>query len=378
MEHNGEALGPFTLGDLKELVLAGGLTVERSLRQQGGVWGPASSYAEVLALFPAPAPQTTEVPSEAAGGLGDARHCYAHPGAVPGYACAQCLRYLCGDCVRVSAVQAGAKPLRLCAACGGLATALVRRAEWTPFYSDLAQVFSSPLRGHALFYFLVLFFAEILKTPARFGGLLGLLAVGILTTFQMSFYLHVIREVGQGSYQVPEWPEMTDVFGMVGSVFKVLIVTLVALVPAILVSMVLGAGSVLSLLAAAGGREGGAAAAAGGLFLTVLVFGAFSLIYAFYLPISITIVAVFNTVLPALNPVLIVRIILRIGIPYVAAVALIITMTIMQVALGLFVRSAPIAGAFGIALFGVYVNMVTCYIMGRVVYENEERIGWTV
>jgi hypothetical protein len=372
IEKEGQTLGPFSTEEMRELVALGHLLPDHLVRPAGGEW-------TLLAACPSLASVLQQEAGEAEGGTaegeeryGSSQECYAHPQAEPGYECTQCQRYLCPACVRESPLRGGVRPVLICSACGGLAKPLESRRTWTPFYRDMGQVLTAPLKGHALLYFAILSFLQVLKVPAASGFVWGLAAVFILTVFQTSFYLHLIQQVANGSYDFPEWPESSDFLDMTVSVLKVTFVSVVALIPAILVAVVTGVGVFGLLLggAAAGGRT---LAALGPVAAALLVLGLF---YLFYLPMCITIVAVFDTVLPALNPLLIVRIILRIGPPYVAAVALVAAMSVWDTAISGLLDPIPILGKVLAAPVSVYSSLVACYVMGRVVYENEEKIGW--
>ena len=366
VEMDGQATGPFSQEDIRQLIREGGLPPERRVRPAGGEWAVVSTVAVFAPLFAqGDHPQESDA-------FGTEDQCFAHPNALPTHQCSQCKRFLCEACTKESTVRVGMKPMKVCGVCGGLTAEVKRRECWTPFYKDLGQVFASPLRGHALLYFVILSLAELMKIPAAFGMLMGTMAIVILFIFQMSFYLHLIREVANGSYEFPEWPEMDDVWGMATSVIKVIFVTIYSLFPVILIGLATGAGMV-GMLAGGAGAKNAAAVMVGPM---ILVFLFTAILYAFYLPICITIVAVFDTVIPALNPVLIVRVIWRIGGPYVAAVALIIAMKVIQRVLAALAPAIPFAGVAVASVIGIYVTLVSCYILGRVVYENEEKIGW--
>jgi hypothetical protein len=105
---------------------------------------------------------------------------------------------------------------------------------------------------------------------------------------------------------------------------------------------------------------------------TALIF----LFYLTYLPICVAIVAIFNTVLPALNPVLIIRIIFRLGAPYFTAVLLWAAFIVIEGGIGWVLGHVPVLGAVVAAPFSVYFTLVSAYVLGRVCYENEEKIGW--
>ncbi|MGA9751128.1 MAG: GYF domain-containing protein [Acidobacteriota bacterium] len=368
LQTEGQSLGPFGPDEMRELIASGRLSKERMVRSPGGEWAPAGSLPALAGFFPAEAPVRPEADE---GPIGSEEGCYAHPSAPPSFQCTQCMRYLCDSCVVERALTNLNHPVKVCGACGGTVTALRRKPRWTPFYRDMPRVLSAPLRGtDGLLAFGVMALLQVLKIPCRLAGMAGLAGVLILTVFQTAFYLHLIREVASGSYDFPEWPEMNQFVDMFFSFLKVLFVTVYSLVPAFCLVLLPGASAMNLLLGPRGMGQGAVAAPA--LVLT----GVVMLCYAFYLPLCIAIVAVFETVLPALNPVLIVRIIARIGMPYVAAVALFISLMVIVRGVVAGLGHLPMAGMVSEAVLTVYGELVSAYILGRVIYENEERIAW--
>jgi hypothetical protein len=358
---------------MRELAASGRLSLEQAVKPVGGTWATVAATPALASLFhPAAGSTGAEEPFPEA--VGDEDHCWAHPDKVPARTCARCGRYLCEDCLKPLQGQSGAKPVLLCAACGGTTAALNRRAKWPPFYRDLGQVFASPFKGGAWIYFLFMAFLEVLKVPCQFAPLVGIGALFVLACVQATFYIHLIREVANGSYDLPEWPDATNYWDMVVTFLKTILVVLISLIPVIILFCVGGASiGVMAGMAGAAGSKEAIVAALGPLFVLVLLVGLF---YLVYLPICMAIVAVFDTVLPALNPILIFRIIFRIGGPYFIAVVLWICLLIMGGVAGAFLGKVPVAGALALAPITVYLNLVSTYILGRVCYENEEKIGW--
>ncbi len=368
IQTEGQSMGPFGPDEMRELIASGRLSKERMVRPPGGEWAPAGSLPALAGFLPAEEPVQPEADE---GPIGSEEGCYAHPSAPPGFQCSRCMRYLCESCVVEKALTNLNHPVKVCGACGGTVTAIRRKPRWPPFYRDMPKVLTAPLRGtDGLLALGVMALLQVLKIPCRLAGLGGLAGVLILTVFQTAFYLHLIREVASGSYDFPEWPDMSQFVDMLVSFLKVLFVTLYSLVPAFCLVLVPGASAMHLLLGPRAMGHGAVAAPA--LVLT----GVVMLCYAFYLPICIAIVAVFETVLPALNPVLIVRIIGRIGMPYVAAVALFISLMVIARGIMAALGHLPMAGAVSEAVLTVYGELVSAYILGRVIYENEERIAW--
>ena len=369
-------LGPFGPQDMADLAASGGLPADRMVKRWGGEWAPASSYPALAPLLVKQprgggAPAGEPSPEEP---LGSPDACYAHPETGAVRVCTACHRHLCEACLKTMGGASNVKPVLACGACGGPTMALKKRERWTPFHKDMVQVLGSPFQGHALFYFAFLSFLEVLKVPCRFAPMVGLAAIFILVCLQYTFYIHLVREVANGSYTFPEWPETNNFMDMVMVFLKVLVVALVSVVPALLLACLGGAGLVgmagLSGRAGIGGAM--AAAALPILVATALIF----LFYLTYLPICVAIVAIFNTVLPALNPVLIIRIIFRLGAPYFTAVLLWAAFIVIEGGIGWVLGHVPVLGAVVAAPFSVYFTLVSAYVLGRVCYENEEKIGW--
>ena len=359
-----DSLGPFTTEQLSELIQNGGLTPESTVKRGNGAWGAAGSAAVLSGLF---AEKDAEVP-ESEEPYGNEDQCYSHPERVPARRCVKCQRYLCQECL-TPIRGGGPTPLLVCPVCGGTTMVLKRREKWTPFYMDIGQVLSAPVKGSALLYFGFLTLLEIFRIPCGFAGTLGLMGVIIIVSVEWVFFIHVVRSVANGSYEVPDWPDTNDIWEMVGVFLKVLLVTIISLLPALILACVGGMGmGIMSGLMGTGGSS------ASGLVVIIVIIAGF--FYLFYLPICVAIVALFNTVVPALNPVIIFRIISRIGKPYLYGVGLWGSFLVVQIVLrAFFVRFGLLGGLFA-APFDVYTILLFCYVLGRVCYENEPKIGW--
>ncbi len=363
-----EALGPFTGEQMAEFASVGGLTPEKAVKAGNSAWAPAASVAILAPLFKSKELSQAAVEEET---LGDEDHCYAHADNFPVRRCTRCERFLCEECINPPETGGPTRPLLLCPVCGGSTRVLRKKERWTPFYRDMVQVLLSPLRGRALFYFFFLVFLELSKIPCRYGG--GIIAVIILLSVQWTFYIHVIHEVANGSYELPGWPDVTNMWVMVGTFAKVLVVTLVSLAPAIALAFLGEIGfSIMAGLTGAG--QQGFSAASGPILVVIFLVG---VAYTAYLPICIAIVALFNTIVPALNPIVIFRIIGRIGKPYTMAVALWIAFLVIQISAKIWLATAGIGGEFVLAPLTVYITLVSVYVIGRVCYENEDKINWS-
>lgn len=382
-----DALGPFRLVEMKDLVRSGSLKAETLVRPVGSDWVTASQFPLLAALFaPKAAPAEVPVPHPPGGApaeeepfpegpLGDFDHCYAHPDRIPSRTCTNCNKHLCDACAVPKIMDGHTKPTFLCAACGGPTAPLSKRIRWTPFHRDMGQVLLSPLRGVGLLYLGFLAGLEVVKYLCSFAPLIGFIGTLIVSVFQWTYLLNVIRDVANGSYELPSWPDASNYGDMLFRFLKVVFVTLVALAPVIVAACFFGAAAVTgAALSVASGGQGGAA---GGAALLILAFALVAgFFYLCYLPMSVGIVAVFDTVLPALNPVIIFRILFRIGAPWFFAVGIWFSFSVLEVGGALAFQAIPFFGVVLNAALASYVNLVTCYVLGRVLAENEHKIGW--
>ncbi len=324
---------------------------------------------------PPAAPESGEQEPTRAESLGDIDNCYAHPGEIPSRACSECHRYLCDKCTSPKRIDGQIKPLVVCAACGGVAPPLPKRVRWTPFYMDLPKVFSAPLTTGALAYFAVMAGMQVLKLFCWAFSAAGLIPFMLLTVFQWVFYLEVIRDVAEGSYDFPGWPDVADIVAMLKSFMKVVLVTAISLFPVFIAGCILMA-PLQALMATSGQGESPE--------LSALMFGPmgivvalFFFLYLFYLPLCVAIVAVFDTILPALNPVLIVKVMMRIGKPYLYAALFWAALFIFNIVLRVLLWKIGLAGGIFYEIIDVYCTLLFCYSLGRVIAENQHKIGWS-
>jgi len=244
--------------------------------------------------------------------------------------------------------------------------ALEKRARWTPFYQDIGQILVSPFFGSAWIMFGIMVVFDIFPGIDCFGP-------PIVAAIQITFYLHVVHAVGEGSYEMPEWPDKDDWVEMLVDLIKVVFVSLVTLIPLIVIGFLVGGGFLSAVLVASRGLGGGSTMALGPV--AILFFG-LAAIYVLYLPICIAIIAVFRTVLPAFNPILIGRIIFRIGTPYLYAAGLWVAFFIFRFVFSSIAQRITGLNFIAPSIFSVYFTLLNAYVLGRVIYENEEKIGW--
>jgi predicted Zn finger-like uncharacterized protein len=102
--------GPFTLAELREMILESKVVETDHARVMGGDWAPARSYPALNDFFS----QHLQMHKDA---HGDEEHCAVHKERPPSWRCGKCGDYLCTDCVVNRPVIAGGADYFLCAQC---------------------------------------------------------------------------------------------------------------------------------------------------------------------------------------------------------------------------------------------------------------------
>jgi hypothetical protein len=95
-----------------------------------------------------------------------------------------------------------------------------------------------------------------------------------------------------------------------------------------------------------------------------------------YFPMAFLIACLFDTVLPALNPLLIFRAIARIPMEYALAVALCLGFAAAGFLLALPLRFVPVLGGLGAAIVSSYFQFIELHIIGRMAHLTEQKLNW--
>jgi hypothetical protein len=245
-----------------------------------------------------------------------------------------------------------------CPLCGGdcepTGEVAGEEAESRSFFSQLAGAFAYPFQGQGLWMLVV---APPLLAAAEFAAhfvLFGFIGWLLLTAYMVAFMFKIVRHSATGEAEPPPWPDIgsDEIFR---PLFLFVAASFVYFIPALIVLTTGGSTLVFLVLLAAG---------------------------VFFLPMAITIVVMSNSFL-ALNPVLIVRSILRVPLEYLVVVTMSAVVFILRVSVdtGLQVQydKHPL-GFLVIAVLqsgvGLYFTMVQMRVLGVMFRANEEKLGW--
>jgi hypothetical protein len=361
---SGEPMGPFTLEEMKELSRSGKLSESSLVRPPGEArWSSAERFDRLAAIW-----KSDDESPEPFAGTRD--QCHAHPTRLPVRQCTVCGFFLCEDCLETRNAVGMILASPLCGSCGGKTVPLKILRKHPPFYRDLGQVFSAPFQWPAPIYLGFLALLEILKGPAR-HSVFGLWAVLALTVFQTVFYLEVMRQVATGAYDIPDWPDVNHIPEMIWEYMKVVLVGLVALLPALLVFCLLSS-SLVPLIVFGPGRGTPMPSP----WLLVLA-GVFLLGYLVYLPASIGLAAVFDALVPGLNPLRVIQTIRRMGAAYWIAVGFWTGLLAVRIGAQVLLDLIPVAGLVLSGILTAYLYLLMSYVWGRVLFENEKKITRT-
>ncbi|MEQ8984014.1 MAG: hypothetical protein RL846_39075, partial [Deltaproteobacteria bacterium] len=296
--------------------------------------------------------------------------------------CGACDRMLCPDCAALrrtnaqayahhAAAEAGdslnANILVLCVHCGGVARTLTRRRDIPKFYER---------RGYTAFLNTMFSNSGVLQVAAvgimmyLVGLLPGNLGLGLSRFVFVSYFFHVIHRTAHGETALP-WP--ADFLGAESFIVvtRYSFGTLLVLGPA-LVYTLWG----ISLWELTHNVEHVIQTRIFDPFpLTMLILG------AVYYPAAIIAGAVAESVLAMINPLITIRLILRIPAQYAITVATWAALTIADFlwTLGVDAAVAAIPIAFIPKLVGVILTLplrlTVGWMLGRLVFQNAEEFG---
>jgi hypothetical protein len=280
------------------------------------------------------------------------RECVNHPGRPALHACPQCHRRFCADCAAAS--HAGGKTLSVCPACRGLLQATDRRLFEKHWWQEPETALLYPFQGMAwatsLGIGFLMWFGQLLipfSLPIYFIGL--------------AFILHIIGSVSRGARSMDTGPDISDITNLVGRGAAAFLITVLIAIPFV----------VLNLWAVARLMMGGGSL---GMFLWNLPLAA--LAFAYY-PMALGVVAVWDNAWLCFRPDLVIGAISKIPREYLILVFGLFIITVMDIAVTLACRFIPLFGGLVAGLVSGYFVVARAYMLGRVLYMNEEPLGWS-
>lgn len=235
----------------------------------------------------------------------------------------------------------------------------VEEEEASPsFFRELLLAFYYPFRGaHA---WMILLFGTIMvmmMTVVSYAYIFGLFATVFLTGYYVAFLFKIIRETAIGEQEVAEFPGLQDLWDdVLRPLAQVFFALLVCLLPAVL---------------AAGFLEN---------YSDELSWVPFVLLAGglFYLPMVLLATVIFNSLLTALNPVLVIPAISRIFLRYLVIVILLGVTVIghQLLADALNERLQALAAVPIVSFVSFYMGIIQARILGLIYRTSKEQIGW--
>lgn len=356
--------GGLELRDIRNQIRFGMLRTDDEVLPPGASrWVPAGRVASLQRYFQlkegsAATPQAGAVPAAAAGAAQPTRahgaatliRCTNHPSIDADFACGRCAAYWCPSCVRVREVQN--TRFHVCPKCGEAVDDVDKPRNITPFWMDLGRILVFPFHPKGWLNFVIFVVWSIMAEVAGvFSGLSSL----ILWLPLLGYLLHLIRESARGADHPVDFPDFGDFFsGMVVPGIQYFLVTLVAFLPAV-GWVILTWGKPPQIM---------------GIGLLAGVVLGFM-----YYPMVLGILAVWNGLTPAINPVLVARLIGQIKTEYAI---------FLLVWYGAWIPAFVVIGISGAFPFGFvvgsavmsYVYFVTFHTLGRMLYQCEDKLGW--
>lgn len=265
-------------------------------------------------------------------------YCKYHPVSEATYVCKSCDIAQCDHCV-----DEGDTPVR-CFVCGGELESLGLGESVAPFWRRLDQCFAYPMKKETLM--LIAVASIVAAIGASIGGLLGIILSVIVTAITTKYSFLCLQQTASGNMQAPEVSEAYS-----GGL--TIIIHIIAILIGISL-MVYGVANTLGDMAAA-------------LFL---------LFWFFCLPAVFINYARFEEILPAINPIEVVRLVLQLGGSYLL---LLLFITIMVASIGTLNQLLEDFYFFSTILQSVvsyYYWIVIYHLMGYLIFQKQRSLGY--
>jgi hypothetical protein len=265
--------------------------------------------------------------------------CRHHPATTSRWHCSQCQLSFCDRCVYTSGNQARPGCLH-CATPLDFETA---QTDVVPFWARLHDFFTYPFQTGPIALLGLAILASILLSP----GLLAALAGVFIMLLQIKYGFNVIATISEGEFQAPSLPATITETGY-SVVFKQFAILLVMFVTTATVSVKLTPALGIPL----------------GIFFFLV------------LPMSTIVLATERSLRAALNPVILVTFIYRIGWPYLLVYLYLIMMFSCSLTLGQLAYEYAGAEAAQVitSVSGYYFTLVMYSLMGYMVYQYRHRL----
>jgi hypothetical protein len=289
--------------------------------------------------------------------------CSEHTLTRAAWQCTGCDRYLCPECAVLRKIR-NAADATVCAHCGNLARVLVLKKNIDPYWKAFPRFVRAMFSGSGivqLFAVAVVLFA-CSALPGRSGR-------GFGTFIFVSYYFQVIRRCAQGLEHLPEPDDFTGIDNYwVMSRFSLAS----ALIWAPAVWYIFRNATMVELMS-----DPVRVAKAGFDIWAVVLFAAGIIYY----PAAIITAAIAESILAMLNPLITVRMMMRIPGQYFVTVLVWLSLAGLDYAFSLLLKVfgaivyVPIFTAFVATFLKLPLPILGGFILGRLIYQNAEDFG---
>ena len=336
------------LNTLKQWIREGRLQPMDEVSSSGGEWVIACDIPILMRYFrlkesieasKAPARPSTKAAVE---------YCSTHPQEIAGWKCERCGKKFCSQCVQYQTF--GMVKVAVCDQCKDRCIELKPPRMVKPFWTQIPQMLSYPfVKGGAAITII--------------GAIVAMLPYIGLIIYPYS--LSILNASARGKDRMPDWPDFSDIWE------DILLPALRLMIGSLYVFVPLGIYIYLKFKLIFDISDPST-------FMKILLdpINLLFIIFAWvYLPMVTIIVAVFKRLMPALNPITVFRLINAIKKEY-------FIMLLLGLLFGL--ANGVISGIIGIFPFGSFFGkMINWYflivemrLLGLMVYQVEEKLGW--
>lgn len=276
-------------------------------------------------------------------------YCSYHPTKPALWECPECNECYCGNCIsKRDVLQYGKKTTHyFCPKCNVPANRVSIGNSVTPFYKNLHKIFIYPFYLRSIILLLVLSLASAIFTGGGFISFWINIAIGIAL---VKYSFAALKETANGRL-IPPPITYQNISGDILIVIKQIALYAISFIATITVI------------------------AKFGIIIGVLFIGFLLL----SLPAMITVLVATESLIAAINPVIFVKMAYRIGWPYLVMYLFLIILMSAPSALGFYIIKFLPEGThlFLQSLAEGYYSIVAYHLMGYVMLQYHEEIGWT-
>jgi len=239
-----------------------------------------------------------------------------------------------------------------------------------PFWREIQSLFVYPLKGWGaamwIMYSILLWFAGIVLSMGPLMWFAGF----SLYFFTVTYTTMIVKSSAEGGRKVPDWPDVSDWWDIIGRGFRGLATQIISFLPLIAFGYF-----VFRTYGTSVEQPSDLLKVAGVFLLGAIPLAIFTFVYY---PMTFLIVSVFDTIVPALNPVLIFKAIARIPVDYLITLVFIAVLGIAGAIFSYPFRRIPVIGGLPAAVINSYFTFVWLHVLGRMGHQCEGKLNWMV